>query len=64
MRDESQRVITPCPRCGRASAWAVDTRGGVEAREVADQPGICALSRDQWADRAEQAEAVMAGRAG
>ena len=56
-------IATPCPRCGRPIVWAVATRGGVEALEVADQPCTCALTRDQWADLAEQAEEQRERRA-
>lgn len=51
------RIATPCPRCGRAIEWAVYTRGGVEALEVADQACACALSREQWGELADRADA-------
>ena len=56
---DDERIATPCPRCGRPIEWAAYTRGGVEALEVAHQDCACQLTRDQWADLAEQAERVQ-----
>jgi hypothetical protein len=62
--DQGEQIVTPCPHCERPIAWATYTRGGIEALEVADQGCACTLSRDQWADLAEQAEVQQAEREG
>ncbi len=56
-------ISTACPRCGKATVWDRRGHGGGDTVAVRRAGCACWLSRDQWADLAELAEAALVERA-
>ena len=59
MHNRIPTISTACPRCGQATVWDRRDHGGGDTVEVLRPGCACWLSADQWADLAEQANALL-----
>ena len=57
--EQAPTAALPCPRCGETMVWDRRDHGGGRTVEVRHAGCGCHLTRDQWADLAERANALL-----